>query len=74
MPVNAIAQDSKLRLKLDDGVNENGNQVLKSKTLSGVKATAVDEDIYNVAVSLSSLQTKPLVSVKRIDEVDLEEV
>ncbi len=71
MPVNTIAQDSKFKVQLDAGLNEKGNMIVKSKTFSKVKSAAINDDVYDVAASLAGLQELPLVSVRRIDEVEI---
>lgn len=71
MAVNTTAQDSKLKLQLDGGLDGKGNTIVKSKTLSKLKSTAVNDDVYDVATSLAGLQTLPLLSVRRIDEVEI---
>lgn len=73
MAVNAVSQDSKIKLNLDGGVDQNGKQIVKSKTYSKVKATATNEDVYSVATALTGLQKLPVVSIRRIDEVELVE-
>jgi len=73
MPVNIINQSSRVRLRFVDGVDGEGREKLVSKTYSNVKADAVDEDVYAVAVDMSGLQTKPLKTVVRTDEKELVE-
>lgn len=74
MAINTIPQGSKVKLQFHNGVDEYGKPILKSKTLSKVKSQATNEAIYESMVSLTSLQTLPIVAVKRIDEVELEEI
>ena len=71
MAVNTVAQDSKFKIQLDAGTDEKGNPVTKSKTFSKVKSAAINDDVYDVAASLAGLQELPLVSVRRIDEVEI---
>jgi hypothetical protein len=73
MPVNIMNQSSRVRLRFVDGVDGEGREKLVSKTYSNVKAGAVDEDVYTVAVDMSGLQTKPLKTVVRTDEKELVE-
>lgn len=73
MPVNATIIDSKLKLQLDGGLNEKGNPVVKSKTFSKVKTDAVNDNIFSVAQSLAGLQDMPLIGIKRVDEVELQQ-
>ncbi len=71
MAVTTVPQDSKLKLHLDGGVDGDGKAIVKSKTISKIKSSAVNEDLYSISTSLTNLQTLPLIGVKRIDEVDL---
>lgn len=73
MPVNATIIDSKLKLQLDGGLNEKGNPVVKSKTFSKVKTDAVNDNLFSVAESLAGLQEMPLIGIKRVDEVELQQ-
>ena len=73
MPVNATIEDSKLKLQLDGGLNEKGNPIVKSKTFSKVKNDAVNDNLFSVAESLAGLQEMPLIGIKRVDEVDLQQ-
>ena len=74
MAITAVAQDSKLKLSFDGGLDGDGKAIVKSKTFSKIKAAAVNDDVYALATSLTGLQEKPLLSVRRIDEVDLTEI
>jgi len=47
--------------------------VYRTKSLSSVKTTAVDQDIYDVAQALVALQEYTLVTVLRVDSALLEE-
>ncbi|WP_427338019.1 DUF1659 domain-containing protein [Caloranaerobacter sp. DY30410] len=73
MAVNAVTKDSKIKLNLDGGVDQKGKQIVKSKTYSKVKTVATNEDVYSVAKTLANLQKMPVVSIRRIDEIELVE-
>jgi len=73
MPVNIINQSSRVRLRFVDGVDGDGRERLVSRSYSNVKAEANDTDVYEVAVDMSGLQTKPLKTVVRTDEKELVE-
>lgn len=74
MAVNAAALDSKLKVYFDGGIDENGKAITKTKTYSKVKSTALNDDVHAVAQAIASVQELPLVTVRRIDEVELTEV
>lgn len=73
MPVSIMNQSSRVRLRFVDSVDGEGREKLVSKTYSNIKSDAVDEDVYEVAVDMSVLQTKPLKTVVRTDEKELTE-
>lgn len=72
MALKEFKKDSKLRIDFDGGVVGNKN-VVKSKTYSKVKAETASNDLYDVAVSLAGLQSMPLLKVKRLEEIELEQ-
>jgi len=50
-----------------------GSPILSSYSLSGIKATATDQEIYDVAVAMYALSGDPLISVRREVLIDLAE-
>lgn len=73
MAVTATPSDSRLQMKFQTGFDENGNPVVKTKTLNGVKSAADNQDLYDIAQGLGGLQVYDLVTIRRIDEVELTE-
>ncbi|WP_018086023.1 DUF1659 domain-containing protein [Desulfurispora thermophila] len=67
MPVTRVATGSALRLVLQTGVDEQGNPITRNKTLSNVKTSASDEDVYAVAALLAGLQDYGVNNILRID-------
>jgi hypothetical protein len=65
-----IKENVRLKLELDGGMDGN-RQIIKSKTFNKVKPEVENEDLYQVAESLSGLQTYPLYKVKRLEEIHL---
>lgn len=72
MAIIAVPNESKFKIELDGGLDGNGKQIVKAKTFSKVKDTATNDSVYNIANSLSSLQSNSLLSIKRVDEVSLQ--
>ncbi|WP_042271279.1 DUF1659 domain-containing protein [[Clostridium] dakarense] len=64
---------SGLKMRFDCGKNENGKTVVKNKTYSNVKATASNEDVYEVATAIANLQEHTLMEVCKIDNTSIEE-
>ncbi|KJS12619.1 MAG: hypothetical protein VR67_07635 [Peptococcaceae bacterium BRH_c8a] len=73
MAVNNVPVGSVLRLQLQTGVDGNGDPVIRNKSLSNVKADALDQNVFDVAQALALLQEHILESVLRIDSARLEE-
>ncbi|NLO90134.1 MAG: DUF1659 domain-containing protein [Clostridia bacterium] len=73
MAVNAVPQGSRLCLILQVGTDEIGNPVYRTRSYSGVKPEASDQDVYDVAMVLADLQELPLVEVLRVNNIELTE-
>ncbi|MPW26983.1 DUF1659 domain-containing protein [Alkalibaculum sp. M08DMB] len=69
MPVEANIFSSRLQIRYNVGVDEKGNNIIRSKTYSNLKADVTDEAIYEVATAISDLQTNTLEEVHKIQDV-----
>jgi len=67
MAVLANKVETVLRLKVQVGDDGNGNPVYAFRSYNNLKPTAVDDDIYAVAVALAGLTSYPLNAVFRND-------
>ncbi|GER67461.1 hypothetical protein BpJC7_00410 [Weizmannia acidilactici] len=67
----AYLRRSRISLIFDDGVDEKGKPVTKTKTFTNVALTATPDSIQQFAQAYASLQQKPLVTVERIDNNDI---
>jgi hypothetical protein len=74
MAVNKVPANSILRLELQTGVNGSGNPVYRNRSLTNAKTTATDQDLFDVATSLASLQDYTLTGISRVDNAELVEV
>lgn len=74
MAVVVNPKDSRLRIKFKTGVDLEGNDVFKTKTLSRIKSSAIDEDVVAIANELSALQQHEVSVLTRVDEKELTEV
>ncbi|WP_046174220.1 DUF1659 domain-containing protein [Domibacillus indicus] len=63
----ATLMKSSLRLVFDNGVDENGKQVFKTKSYSNVKPSATPDQFSAAAAAISTLSSMPLASVERND-------
>lgn len=68
MPVDAILIASRLILRLETDIDDDGNSVVANRSYSRVKPEASNEDVKAVAEALASLQIYPLLDTVRIDE------
>lgn len=71
MPLQVQPMDSRLRIRFEVGVDDEGNPRYSTRTYSGVKPAAADQDVYDIAAVLSGLQVYPMVSVTRVNESEL---
>ena len=69
----ATMTSSQLRLIFHDGDNlETGKPILKAKSFSNVKTSALADGLYAVAQAYESLQELPLEKVERRDDSDID--
>lgn len=73
LAVAKIPGMSRLVLGFEVGMDEYGRPVHRSQTLQNVRPDAADQDVYDVAQALASLQLYPLGFVNRVDEAQLTE-
>lgn len=74
MAVISIPYDTRLSLIFQSGTNSNtGAPIKTTKSYSNVKHDATDQDVYDVAQALVSLQKYPLIEIKRTDNEKLTE-
>ena len=66
MPVTTEKISNKLQLRSNYGTID-GKEVIKAKTYSHLKPTAVDDDIYAVAEALASLQVPTIEEVLKVE-------
>lgn len=73
MAVAKVPSASRLVLSFEVGTDDGGRPVFRSQTLPNVQIDAADQDVYDVARALASLQKHPLGYVQRVDEAHLVE-
>jgi hypothetical protein len=71
MAIESTKVASALKLTMKTGVDINGKDKLVTKTLSNLKVTAVDEDVFAIGEAISNIKTYPLVSLGREDQYSL---
>lgn len=70
MAINTLKEKLVLKLELDGGIVA-GKQKINSKSFSAIKTEATDENLYNTATTLASLQEKDLMKVKKVETTNL---
>ena len=74
MAVIVVPRDSSLQLRLVTGTNPlTGAPIIESKTFTKVKATALDQDVYDVTTALAGLQKYPVDEIRAQTESQLTE-
>lgn len=71
MTVARNEDPSRLQLRFQTGVTEDGKPIYKLKSFANVKADAEDEDVFQVAEALGNLQEHVLQNVIRHDSAVL---
>lgn len=74
MAVSTSPVSSDLILIMDNGIGASGQPLTKARKYSKVKTAATNEDIYAVADSLTGLQSKTRLAVRRQDTIEIEQV
>ena len=73
MPVVATYENSLLVARYQTGVSEGGSPIVRQKSISGIKETATDQQVYNAAQGLFSLVQYDLAQVRRDNRLLLTE-
>ena len=63
MAVSAMSLNSTLVVRYQAGTTPAGGPVFRQKSLSDVKADAIEQDVYDVAAALFSLGQHPVADV-----------
>lgn len=73
MAVISTSNASSVKVKFDQGMDLNGDRVIKTKTYSSIKPDASNENIMAVVNTLEGLQEHMLSGVNRVDNTSLSE-
>jgi len=71
MAIVSTPLNSAFVARYQTGVSGSGAPLTRQKTFSGVKATAANQDVYDVAAALFGLLQYPLLDVRRDDRFTL---
>jgi hypothetical protein len=67
MAISSEIVNTQLQMVFDNGVDEEGNPIFRTKSFNNVKTTSTPEQLHNVTVSLAQLQQRVLYNVERND-------
>lgn len=62
-----------LRLQVQAGTDAAGNPLYRVRSFSRVKPSAGDQDVYDIAQVLGSMQVHPVNAISRVNENELSE-
>jgi len=68
MAVIKIHKNSKIRLVLNAGLDDNNKQITKYKTLDKARSEAEDEVLFDIAKKAASLQKHSLTNIIKHEE------
>jgi hypothetical protein len=71
MAVVSTPIGSVLVAQYQTGVSGTGSPIIRQKSFTGIKTTAVDQDIYDAAEALFGLLEYPLTGIRRDDRSEL---
>jgi hypothetical protein len=74
MAVSTTPVTSDLVLIMDNGVGASGQPLTVNRKFSKVKTTASNEDVFAVAASITAIQDKTLLAIRRMDTVEIEQI
>ncbi|MDO7788203.1 DUF1659 domain-containing protein [Desulforamulus aquiferis] len=60
-----------IKLRYQTGVNAQGNPIFVNRTYNNAKIAATDQNLYDVATAINSLQSTSLVGIYRTDDSEL---
>lgn len=73
MALVKFVEKTKIQLRLENGLNEEGQMQYRTMAFNRIKETASDEAVQAVGAAIGGLQKRNVDKVLRIDEVSLME-
>ncbi len=71
MEITNMPGQTRLQFRLNVGVDDEGETILRTRSFGRIKPDATDEDIYEVGDILMTLQKHSVFSVHRFDSGEL---
>ncbi len=72
MAVTIIPVQTRLQLRLQVGIDSQGNPKFGTRSFANLKPGADSEGLYQLGQALAGLQEHYLEAIRRVDEVELE--
>ncbi|GIN86043.1 hypothetical protein J6TS2_24290 [Heyndrickxia sporothermodurans] len=66
-----LLKNASLRLVFDNGLDDKGKPVFKTKTFNNIRLSATPESLLQAANAIDSLTQKELFNVERNDQSDV---
>jgi len=60
----------RLQIQLDMGQDQTGRRITRTRSLNRIKPEISDEDLYNIATALASMQSHPVVAIRKTSQFD----
>ncbi|WP_258359429.1 DUF1659 domain-containing protein [Moorella sulfitireducens (nom. illeg.)] len=71
MAVISTPLATSFRIQVQTGTDTNGQPVYRLRSYSRVKPAATDQDVFDVAQAIGTLQVNPVIAISRLNENDL---
>ncbi len=71
MPVVSTANPSRVQIKVQKGTSPEGKAIVGSFSYTCLKPTATDTQVFDFAEAISQLQSRPVLSIGRVDSEGL---
>ncbi|HHY83787.1 MAG TPA: DUF1659 domain-containing protein [Clostridiales bacterium] len=71
MALESRPLNTRVQIQFNLGTDGNGKKLTASRSLSNIKPTALDQDIYDVVSALAALQTYPVEVIRKVAQADL---
>lgn len=69
MAVTSNPQSGRLTINVAESAD--GKETVRARNFTGLKASATDQAVYDVAMAIGSMQKWPIVSISRTHEIEL---
>ncbi len=72
--IEKISMPSSIRLKYLIGVDTDGKDMFKTRSINNITSSATDEIVYGLKAMLEEVQNSPISEFKRIETSKLTEI